>query len=99
MFSLIETIAISEVEDMINKNLDPKNPGLDLTAVKVFRKLPTEAQILLTQIYNAILRVGDFSSQRKVGQAIMILETGGSRPNSILSILSKLYLNYYQSDT
>lgn len=95
----IKAIKLSEVKNMINRNLSPKKaPGYDLITGAVIKQLPQKVLITLTQIFNAILRIGHFPSQWKVAQIILVPKPGkptdlavSYRPISLLSILSKLF--------
>lgn len=95
----IKAIKLSEVKSMISRNLDPKKaPGYDLITGAVIKQLPEKAIMLITHIFNSILRTGNFPSQWKVAQVILILKPGkpaeeasSYRPISLLPMLSKLF--------
>lgn len=97
--SPIKAVTTEEIKDMIRKNLSPKKaPGYDLITGAIIKQLPEKALKMLRIIYNAIMRVGHFPSQWKVGQIIMIAKPGkppeevtSYRPISLLPILSKLF--------
>jgi hypothetical protein len=70
----------------------------DLITGTLLKNLPREAIVLLTTIYNGILRLSDFLVQWKYAQIIMIAKPGKSptetnsyRPISLLPTLSKVF--------
>lgn len=75
-----------------------KAPGYDLIVGKVLKELPRKPVVLLTTIYNSILRLGHFPLQWKYARVIMIAkpgkppqETNSYRPISLLPLLSKIF--------
>lgn len=75
-----------------------KAPGYDLIAGDILKNLPKKAIMLLTNIYNSMLRLCYFPIQWKYAQIIMIAkpgkpptETSSYRPISLLPIMSKLF--------
>lgn len=100
----INKLTKTEVCSAIRKLDLHKAPGYDLITAKILRELPDEGAVVLTQIYNAILRRNYVPPQWKVAEIIMILKPGKSaedpksyRPISLLPITSKvleiLFLN------
>lgn len=85
---------ISEEVKLLNLK---KSPGIDQITAKMIKELPRKGIILLTYIYNAILRTGYWPKCLKVAQIIMIHKQGKEptevtsyRPISLLPIMSKL---------
>lgn len=80
------------------KLLNPKKaPGADLLTAKMLKELPRKGIVLLTYIFNAILRIGYWPKSLKTAQIILIGKPGKEptdvssyRPISLLSVLSKL---------
>lgn len=95
----IKAIKLSEVKNMIRRNLNPKKaPGYDLITGAIIKQLPDKALVAITHIFNAVLRTGHFPSQWKVAQIILIPKPGkpaeeatSYRPISLLPMLSKLF--------
>lgn len=93
-----EKFTIAQVNSIIKTNLNPrKAPGYDLITGKVLQELPRKGVVYLTQIYNAILRIGHFPMVWKVAQIILILKPGkpaeevkSYRPISLLPAMSKV---------
>jgi hypothetical protein len=89
----------SEVRKTISENLNPKKaPGLDLITGRLLKELPQKGVLLLTFIFNAVLRLEYFPSQWKIAQIIVIPKPGkplheasSYRPISLLSIVSKVF--------
>ena len=78
------------------KLLPNKSPGYDL--ITRLNELPYVAIKFITQLMNAILRLGHFPDQWKVAQIILIpkpgkphTEVSSYRPISLLPILSKVF--------
>lgn len=74
-----------------------KAPGYDLITGKALKELPRKGIILLTILFNAILRLTYWPLQLKFAQIFMILKPGkppnevtSYRPISLLSVISKL---------
>lgn len=74
-----------------------KAPGYDLITGELLQKLPRKAVVLLTVIYNSILRLRYFPIQWKLAQVTMIPKPGkpatqanSYRPISLLPIMSKV---------
>lgn len=89
----------AEVKFTIHKELKTnKSPGYDLITAEVLKQLPRKGIVLLTSIFNSVLRVGCYPSQWKISQIILIPKPGrdltlpGSyRPISLLPIASKVF--------
>jgi hypothetical protein len=88
----------AEVRREIRSTNSHKAPGFDLITGKILKELPRRAVILLTIIYNSILRLGHFPLQWKYAQVIMIVKPGkpphlatAYRPISLLPLLSKIF--------
>ena len=94
----LQETCIREVKNIILYHIKPqKAPGYDLITGAVLRELPRKGFRVLTQIYNAILRLEHFPSYWKIGQIIMIAKPGKDptevtsyRPISLLPLLSKI---------
>jgi len=88
-----------EVAHEIDNNINPKKaPGFDEISPRILKELPKKTIILLTHIYNAILRLESFPMQWKKAQVIMLLKPGkppeqatSYRPISLLPSMSKLF--------
>ncbi|VVC35140.1 Zinc finger, CCHC-type,Reverse transcriptase domain [Cinara cedri] len=86
-----------EVKSMISNCSQKKSPGFDLITANVANCLPNKAFILLTYIYNAVLRLSYFPTLWKFSQIIMFdkpdkppdLPTS-YRPISLLPYFSKI---------
>ena len=88
----------TEVRDVINKCNSHKAPGYDLITGPILQELPQKAIVLLTTIYNSMLRLTYFPLTWKFAQIIMIHKPGkpptrvtSYRPISLLPILSKIF--------
>ena len=88
-----------EIEKQLkNESNKKKSPGYDLITVELLKKLPRKGIILLTEIFNAILRVRYFPIQWKHAIIIMIIKPGKNisevssyRPISLLPHVSKIF--------
>lgn len=89
----------SEVKKCINNELNPKkSPGYDLITGKVLQELPKQGILLITFIFNAILRLEYFPLQWKVAEIVVVPKAGkppndvsSYRPISLLPTMSKLF--------
>jgi hypothetical protein len=99
-----------EVRQVIKKVDQHNAPGYDLITGEILRQLPKKAIVLLTSIYNSMLRLSYFPTIWKFAQITMIPKPGKPanevtfyRPISILTIASKIFekrlLNRIRSDT
>ncbi|KAL4127073.1 hypothetical protein QTP88_011271 [Uroleucon formosanum] len=86
-----------EVKSMISNCSRKKSPGFDLITANVANCLPNKAFILLTYIYNAILRLSYFPTLWKFSQIIMVAKPDkppdlptSYRPISLLLYFSKI---------
>lgn len=88
-----------EIAKLIHEHTNPKkSPGCDLITPKMIIELPYCAICYITQLFNAITRVGYFPDRWKKSIIIMIPKPGKDptsassyRPISLLSCLSKLF--------
>jgi hypothetical protein len=86
-----------EVKQEINNTSSYKTPGYDLIVGEILKHLPRRALVLLTVIFNSILRLGYYPIQWIFAQIIMILKPGkpetetSYRPISLLPIVAKLF--------
>jgi len=86
-----------EVKNMIIKCSRKKSPGFDLITAEVAKWLPKKAIVLLTYIYNAIIRLSYFPLSWKFSQIVMFAKPekppdipNSYRPISLLPYLSKI---------
>lgn len=94
----IKSFSPKEIVQEIN-NLKPyKAAGYDLITGSTLRQLPRKAIIMLTTIYNSILRLSYYPIMWKFAQVIMIPKPGkpknevnSYRPISLLPVPSKLF--------
>jgi hypothetical protein len=56
----IKPFSPTEVKEEINKCNNHKAPGFDLITGQILKELPRKAVVLLTTIYNSILRLTYF---------------------------------------
>jgi len=75
-----------------------KAPGYDLISGKVLQELPPTAVVLLTTLYNSMLRLSYYPLLWKFAQILMVPKPGkpthevtSYRPISLLPILSKIF--------
>jgi hypothetical protein len=98
----IEPFSYREAAQEI-KNINPrKAPGYDLITGNIRRKLQRKALVLLTTIYNSMLRWTYCPIMWKFAQIIMISKPGKPvnevkiyRPISLLYFTSTILKNYY----
>lgn len=90
-------IAPAEVKKEIDQINPHKAPGYDLITGEILKRLPKKAIVLLTTIYNCILRQGYYPILWKYAQICMIpkpgkppTNVGSYRPISLLPIMSKI---------
>jgi hypothetical protein len=88
----------SEVEHAIHHSPRRKTPGYDLITSEVAVKLPKKALLMLTYIYNSMLRLSYFPVLWKFSVIIMILKPGkppdspkSYRLISLLPLFSKIF--------
>lgn len=88
----------AEVRQQIQLTNSHKAPGFDLIVGEILKNLPRKALVLLTTIYNSILRLCYFPVQWKFAQIIMIVKPGkpptqssSYRPISLLPLISKIF--------
>ena len=93
----IKKFSVKEVTSTIKKLSLNKAPGYDLITTKVMKELPYLAILLLTAIFNAILRREFMPAQWKVAEIILIPKPGKDpdnvtsyRPISLLPVASKI---------
>ena len=95
----IKSFKPSEVTNVIRNEISSKKaPGYDLITGKILKELPRKGILLITFIFNAILRLEYFPLQWKVAQVIVIPKPGkplndvsSYRPISLLPVISKLF--------
>lgn len=93
----IKKFTKNDVNIAISKLKSKKAPGYDLITNKVIKELPEVAIRFITQLFNAVMRLGFFPPQWKVAEIKMIHKPGkptsypkSYRPISLLPMLSKL---------
>lgn len=94
----IPHVTLKEVKKTITHNLSPnKAPGYDLITGYVIKQLPEKGILMLTQLFNAVLRLSYFPVQWKVSEVILIPKDGkplneptSYRPISLLPVMSKI---------
>jgi hypothetical protein len=79
-------------------SIQKKSPGYDLITGHILKELPISGTKYHTQLFNAILLLNYFPTQRKVAQIILILKLGkpphdlsSYLPINLLPIVSKLF--------
>jgi hypothetical protein len=89
----IQAFSPREVRQVIEKVNQHKAPGYGLITGEILRQLPKKAMVLLTTIYNSMLRLSYFLTISKFAQTTMIPKPGNPanevtsyRPISLLSI-------------
>lgn len=92
----IKHFTIREIRSEIRK-LNKKSPGYDLIDGRVLKSLPKKGLVLLTVIFNSILRLSYFPTRWKCAKITMVPKPGkpensitSYRPISLLPVLSKL---------
>jgi hypothetical protein len=88
----------SEVKEEIKKYANHKALDFDLITGQILKELPSRGVLLLTTIYNSMLRITYFPILWKFAQIIMIHKPGkppnrvtSYRPISLLPIMSKIF--------
>jgi hypothetical protein len=89
----------AEVRDIINNNLNAKkSPGYDLITGKILKELPLKGLLLLTAIFNAVLRIDHFPVAWKKALVVVVPKPGkplnqltSYRPISLLPVASKVF--------
>jgi hypothetical protein len=87
-----------QVQQVINRCSPKKCPGYDLIVQPLLKNLPRKGLVMLTQIYNSILRTTYFPNKWKHAYITMIHKTGKQkddpkhyRPISLLTLFSKIF--------
>jgi len=87
-----------EIKQFILKLKDKKSPGYDLITNKMLKFLPEKSIMLLTHLYNSMLRLSYFPLIWKFSTIILIHkpnkpknEASSYRPISLLPVLAKLF--------
>lgn len=88
----------SEVKYAIDKSVRKKTPGFDLITAEVASQLPKEVILLLTHIYNSMIRLTYFPTLWKFSIKVMIPKPNkppdipsSYRPISLLPLFSKIF--------
>ena len=94
----LKAFSPTKVRHVINRLNPHKAPGYDLIDGTVLKNLPRKAVVLLTSIFNSMLRLCYFPVQWKYAQLIMMAKPGkppteasSYRPTSFLPIMSKVF--------
>lgn len=94
----INSYSPSEVKQEITRCSNYKAPGFDLITGRILKELPRKALVMLTTIYNSMLRLAYFPMTWKFAQIILIPKPGkppnnvtSYRPISLLPIMSKIF--------
>jgi hypothetical protein len=91
-----------EIKEVIKSSGLKKAPGLDQVTPKMLKELPQKGIVLLTYIFNGIIRTSYCPKQFKISQIITIVKpwkdsteiaSYSYRPISLLSVLSKGFEN------
>jgi len=97
-FAPIKFIKPIEIAREITHLKSKKAPGHDKITAQMLKELPRKGLVLLTYIFNAILRLHHIPSNWKKAEVILILKPGkpsdlatSYRPISLLPIISKLF--------
>ena len=87
-----------QVRNAISRSPTKKAPGYDLITQPLLKALPRKTIVFLTQIFNAMLRLGYFPTSWKFAIITMIHKPGKERtdptayrPISLLSLFSKIF--------
>lgn len=98
MSPYITPVTLNEVINKIKSLAMKKAHGPDEITPKMMSNLPKKGFLLLTYIYNSILRLGYFPNEWKIAKVIMIPKPGkpteelsSYRPISLLSVVSKVF--------
>lgn len=96
--STIKQFTPREIKNIINKLKTRKAPGLDSITAKILQEAPKKALVMLTYIFNGILRLRYFPKAWKRAKIIVIPKPGKAleepesyRPISLLAIISKVF--------
>jgi hypothetical protein len=83
-----------EIKEVIKSLGLKKTPGLDQVTPKILKELPQKGIVLLTYIFNGIIRTSYWPNQFKISQIITIVKPGKDpteiasyRPISLLSVV------------
>lgn len=95
---VIEHVTPLEVTKEISNSNRKKAPGADEITSEILKELPRKGVIMLTQIFNACLRLKHVPKCFKTSQIIMLLKPGkpaetvsSYRPISLLPTISKIF--------
>lgn len=79
----ITPVTTKDVANEITTNLNPKKaPGYDLIAGKILKQLPRKGIVMLTYLFNAVLRLQHVPASWKLAEVIM-LPKPGKPPNDV----------------
>ncbi|PNF38784.1 RNA-directed DNA polymerase from mobile element jockey [Cryptotermes secundus] len=94
----IKIFSPKEIKEEIGFLNIKKAPGIDKITPKMMKELPKKGLVMLTYIYNAMLRLSIWPKQLKTAEIILIPKPGKDpkelssyRPISLLSIINKLF--------
>lgn len=93
----IPSVTPKDIKSEIQRLNLKKTPGLDQITSRMLRELPRKGIVLLTYIFNAILRLQYWPTEYKKAEIVLIPKPGKEpsyvtsyRPISLLSVTSKL---------
>lgn len=102
--STIKLFTPQEIKNIIDKLKPRKAPGLDCITTKILQEAPRKALVMLTYIFNAILRLCYFPKAWKMAKIIVIPKPGKSledpesyRPISLLATISKVFEKLFRN--
>uniref|UniRef100_A0A2S2PX53 Putative RNA-directed DNA polymerase n=2 Tax=Sipha flava TaxID=143950 RepID=A0A2S2PX53_9HEMI len=94
----IKHVSPYEVANLIQRLKPNKSPGHDLITNKILKYLPKKTILLLTFLFNSMLRLSYFPTIWKLSIVILILKPGkptniatSYRPISLLPVIGKLF--------
>lgn len=94
----VKSFSPAEVHKELLQTNSHKAPGHDLIVGEVLKHLPKKAIVLLTSVYNSMLRLCHYPVQWKLARVIMIAKPGkppneptSYRPISLLPLMSKTF--------
>jgi hypothetical protein len=102
----IKAFSLKEVSQIIKKIKEHKALCYDLITGKILRQLPKKAIVLLTIIYNSVLRLSYFPVTQKFAQIVLLPKPGKSANEAFFiislacsNIFENLLLNRVRNDT
>jgi hypothetical protein len=94
----IKLFSPKEIQEEIGFLNIKKAPGIDKITPKMMKELPKKGLVMLTYIYNAMLRLSFWPKKLKTAEILLIPKPGKDpkelssyRPISLLSVINKLF--------